>query len=365
MALPTFGTNTTLDTLASSYQTVIEFGEDRAWDAISEQMNAHNETMREIMTEFAGWTTDRLRRYGTTAKMKMQELDEFGTADTQKAKAGDVVGFPLSLYGESLQWTYRSLLVMTGAQLAAQFQLALDADIELMRQLMVRALVRATNYTTEDRLVDHQESIPIPVKALINADGSGMPIGPNGEEYDGSTHTHLLAVDWAAANAAQKEAALTGALETVLEHFRGVEVRMVISRSDEAKITSQAGAGFDAYLPAQIVPALGARFATGNVIDETDLYNRAIGRYKGAEVWVKPWGIPGYVLIYVRGGTTPILAIRERSAGFGDFKLAFEDESHPLRCRGYEREVGVSVWNRVAGSILYLGGAAYAVPTIQ
>jgi hypothetical protein len=102
--------------------------------------------------------------------------------------------------------------------------------------------------------------------------------------------------------------------------------------------------------------------------DTTSLGDRLIGYFGGnyAEVHVKPWVPAGYLHAWIRGGPTP-LVMRTRRAGSGNLELVYEDESHPLRARGWEREFGISVWNRTNGAILYIdtgAAGAYVVPTI-
>jgi len=61
------------------------------------------------------------------------------------------------------------------------------------------------------------------------------------------------------------------------------------------------------------------------------------------------------------------MRVRNDVPGSGDLVVAFEDEEHPLRCKGFEREFGVGVWTRTNGAIGYVGngGGGYVVPTIS
>src|SRR5574343_1443735 len=101
-----YGTNSISDTLAvQNNQTVATFGEDRAFQAITDYYAAHDAIMREQLSELVETTADRLRKSGALATMAMSEVDEFGRVDAQKVTAGENLGFPLRMYATALQWT--------------------------------------------------------------------------------------------------------------------------------------------------------------------------------------------------------------------------------------------------------------------
>jgi hypothetical protein len=126
--MATFGTNTTLDTLAASQQTIAQFGEDRAWDAVQAGFDAQNNLMRQALLGLVEGTSDRQRRYGGTDNMSFGLLDQYGTPDAQKVTAGVTIGVPLYNLGRSLQWTYTGFQRMTGAQMAAQTTALMTGD---------------------------------------------------------------------------------------------------------------------------------------------------------------------------------------------------------------------------------------------
>jgi hypothetical protein len=48
-----------------------------------------------------------------------------------------------------------------------------------------------------------------------------------------------------------------------------------------------------------------------------------------------------------------------------DFGLVYENESHPLRARSYERNFGVGVYGRTSAAVLDIGHTGtYVAPTI-
>jgi hypothetical protein len=345
-----YGTFTTLDTLAAgTTQTVVAFGEDRAFDAIEAAANVHNAQMNELLAGFVERSTDRLRRYGGAASMAMDELDQFGTPDAQKVTAGSNVAFPLKRYGLAVQWTRMAFLTMLASELAAQFTAALDADRNAIIREIKRALFTPTNTTFTDRFVDN---VDLGVKALVNADSAPLPLGPNGEVFNGATHTHYLGT------AAFVAADLTALITTVIEHYGAGEVMVYLNQAQEAAV--RAFTGFTAYVDPRIILASTSQGAVG-ALDVINIYNRKIGIFGGAEIWIKPWMPANYAFAWVRGQAVP-LVMRVRDDVNGNFGVLFDDESHPLRARGVGREFGVGVWQRINGAILQTNGATYATP---
>lgn len=348
-----FGTLSTLDTLSALQQSIAQFGEDKAFESIELARQAHNQIVKEMIGGFIETTTDRQRRYGGDDSMNMDEVDEFGRGDAQKAAAGVTVGFPLRLFDVSVQWTRKYMQNHAVSELAAQFKAAQTAHVKRIQREIKRAIFTPTNATFKDRLVD---SVDLALKAFVNADSAAIPVGPNGETFDGSSHTH-----YAARVSTLAASDITSILETVIEHHNNGQSMLFINRAQEASIRGFTS-NFTPYLDARIIPNTANNQAAGN-LNPTNLYNRAIGIFDGAEVWVKPWVPASYMFTYVAGGPKP-LVMRERNAGSSGLQIAAEDEAYPLRAQTLEAEFGVGVWTRTNGAVLYTGGTSYAAPTI-
>ena len=347
-----YGTLTTLDTLATLDATIADIGEDRAFAAVDAYLRAHNNIVRDMLGNLAEVTTDRQRRYGGNDTVVMQELDQFGMPDAQKIGAGETIGAPLRRFGDTLQWTRSAFETLTGREMAAQVNAITAADLVLRQREIKRAIFYSTNVDNfADRLVDN---VQLDIKRLVNADGAEMPIGPQGQSFDGATHTHYIG------EASYTNAFLLATLETVLEHYGSGQAMIYINRAQEA--ATRAFTDFVAYLDARIVGASDANQARGT-LDPVNLYDRAIGLFNGAEVHVKPWVPANYIFVWLMGQPPPLL-FRERRAGTGSLRLVFEDENHPLRARSYESEFGVAVWNRTNGAVLYISNATYADPSL-
>lgn len=354
-----YGTLSTLDTLAATQQSLVDYGEDRAWAEVAAALAAHTNQMDAMMGPLVERTTIRQRRYGTAASRSMQVADQFGRPQVQKITAGATLGYPLRLYDDALQWNRKFVQAPGSAQqLAAEFDAILDADRRLVLYELKKALMTPTNYTFNDVLVDN---VQLAVKALANADGASIPLGPNGESFDGSTHTHYLYTDGTSLAAAD----VTAGTSTVREHTMQGSIEIWINTAQETAM--RALTGFVAHIYGYIARGGGA---TTDVTDRALVVNnpndRSIGFFGEAEVFVKSWWPSGYVGFVNVGAAQAPLAMRTRD-GQGDLTLVYEDDNHPLRARAYEREFGIGVSNRVAVAVLYIdsgNGDAYVAPTL-
>jgi hypothetical protein len=149
-----------------------------------------------------------------------------------------------------------------------------------------KAIYTPTNYTFVDLNVD---KAPLAVKAFINADSSAIQDGPNGEVFNGATHTHYDG------SATLTAAALLASINDVVEHGFGGGVKVFINAADEAAV--RALTGFTAYLDPRVTINANANQATPARRCHAKLDNRAIGIFGAAEVWVKPWAIANYAFI--------------------------------------------------------------------
>lgn len=347
-----YGTLSTLDTLASSQQSVASFGEDRAFEGIAQLLAAHNLLLDDMLANFVETTTDRQRRYGGGSVGTMDEYDQFGRPDARKAAQGVTVGFPLRKFGESLQWTRDYFEVTTGAEFMGQIDQILLEDTNTIEQQIKRAIFTPTNATYNDRYVDN---VALAVKAFVNGDSAEMPPGPNGESFNPATHTHYTF------SAAWNAAALDALITNVTEHFGAGMVVVEINQAQEA--ATRAFTGFAAIVDSRIISPTTATIAQGS-LDLVNFNNRLIGIYGGAEIWVKSNRIPAnYQFAWMRGAGGKALVRRIRNAARGALRLVADNEAYPLRAQTREREFGVAVWNRVAGAVNYSNGGSYVTPT--
>lgn len=350
-----FGTLTLADLQATALNaTVASVGLDTTFQAVSNTLAAHNRIMDDLMADLVDKTTDRLRRYGGPDSMAMEDGDEFTVPKAQKITAGSNVGFPLRMAIGGLQWTELFFKKKTIGEFAGQVDAMMDADHNRCIRDIKRAIFYATNYTSNDFLID---KIDLDVKRLVNADSAPIPAGPNGETFTASSHTHYLA----RAGGSLASTDLDGLIDTVREHYASGEIRVYINQAQESTVTGFTG--FVKYVDARIVANVNADHARGGVLDPIQIYNRALGLYRGAEVWTKPWIPANYLFCWNKSAPKPLCYRYDPDIGDG-LQLVYDNPSYPLMARAYRRVFGVGVWNRINGAVLYGGNTSYADPTI-
>lgn len=341
--------------LAARIQSAAAFGLSTIQEILNADIAAHNAIVTQMVGEMADVTNDRQRIYGTSASGDMTEVDEYGAAPSQRTVTGATVGFPLKLYQFNLGWTEKWLQTRTPADMAIAVQGAEKAHLKAITRELKRAIYLSANYTHRDHLVDN---VDLGVKRFVNADSANIPDGPNGEAFDGSTHTHYDA------SATLTAAALKASIQDVIEHGHGANVKVAISRTDETAV--RALSGFTAYQDPRLVFGASTTGVPATRLDITRLDNRAIGILEGAEVWVKPWAIANYTFAWDAGDARKPLAYRQRdNQALQGLRIAATFSSHPLVAQFMEAEYGIGVWTRTNGAVLYFASGTYADPTIS
>lgn len=349
-----FGTLSFLDTLASnpSNQTVLQYGEDRLYQIFQDVIDAHNAVLQDLIDQLCERTTIRATRFGSYAKVKFQQRNEYSIPQAQKsAVTGDNLGFPLIGWQTGLQWTRKYFARKTVQEIAEEMQGVTDGDIDNIYGKIRKAIFTPTDYNFVDVEVDNYV---IPVKAFFNADGMFIPPDQFGNTFDGNTHTHYLATDTLTA------ANVQALVDTVMEHVNTGTCVVYINRGNETAV--RALTGFIPYNDARIIPANNTVQAR-ETLTPNNVNNRAIGLLAGAEIWVKPW-IPANYMFAFNPTVAKPLAYRVPENESGDLALEFTDEQYPLRAESFDRVFGIGVWRRQNGAVLYFGGSTYVTPTL-
>lgn len=329
-------------------------------EAIRRDLAIHNQKTEEMLREIAEISTERSTVYGTNAEGEMHKKDEFSRGPTQKIRRGDKVDFPLDGYQFAVGWTADYLRRATVQDMALKTVASRQAHLRRIQVDIKTALFGPANYDYVDRLVDGNT---LKVKRLINADSSQVPNGPNGETFDGSTHTHYNGIDWAGANGAARAIAIRALIADVTEHGHGADVRAYINQAQEADI--RALDGFEPLLVPNIIPGTASDRAAGT-LDITRATNRLIGFFDGFPVWTKPWVPANYVFAFSAGDPGKTLRFRiSQIAGERGLFIAGEIITHPLQAQYMEAFHGVGVKERTNGAVLFLGDgdATYVAPT--
>jgi hypothetical protein len=355
-----FGTLHTLDDLGQINQTVQNYGEEALTARVRQALDLYNRSMNEAISDFAMLTSAYQLPYGVGGSLTMAPLDQFGSPDAQKLTAGGAVGLPLTHWGRAVQWTRHFLLNAPVATIARHIDGMAAGDRQrIQREIMRRILTPTNTVGYQDML---QTTLTYTVHAPLNADGMGIPPGPNGEVFNAGTHTHFLF------EAALSAAGLTNLINHIVEHGVTGGVQVYINRAQEAAV--RAFPGFDAYVDARIVPSVTVQRAAG-ALETSNPADRAIGLFNGAEISVKPFVPANYQIAFDRGtGDDKPIAIRTRSGTLagdaynGGFGNLYEDDLHPLRATAFGREFGVGTAQRHKVAASFSNGGAYVVPVI-
>jgi hypothetical protein len=356
-----FKTLSTLDHLENVQDSVAAFNEQTLADRVAEALAVHNGALQEAVEDFAILTNQYQLPYGVADDFEIQVLDQFGSPDVSATSAAGTIGLPLRFHGGAVQWTRHFLLNTAVGRLLSIIDSAAAKDRQYVVRQIRQRLLTPTNTTGYNDALQTRNTYT--VHALLNGDGMAIPNGPNGETFNGASHTHFNA------EASLSEAGLQVLIDDVVEHGVDGTVVIYINRAQEAAIRAMT-TSFTAYVDARITPGSGITTADGdlNPFSPTD---RAIGLFNGAEVWVKPWVPANYQIAFDQGaGNDKPLAIRTRSGAMagdayqGGFGQLYEDEVHPLRARALGREFGVGVNQRHKAAVNYSGGASYVAPAL-
>jgi hypothetical protein len=358
--MPNYGTMMIADLLAQTSGTVAQIDRQMIWETFRRSLAAHNTQMMDMVSTFCDPTTDRLIGTGGIQAGDFEEMDELETPRPQKVAPGENLGIPMRNYAFGQQWTNLYLMEASPADLAGQFLAVMDADKRNVINQINRAIYLSSNYTSVD--IRKKDQASLPVKRLANADSFSIPVGPNGETFTASTHTHYLA---RVSTFASTD--LDALISTVAEHYVG-NVMVAINQAQETAV--RAFTGFTATVDARIIQATTGAYAGVPDLDVTNRGDRLIGYYNGASIWVKPWAVANYLLAW-NTGAPKACSFRTRS-GSDDpnsgLRPAYDspatEGSYPLNVKGWEREFGVACTGRVSAAVLYVGATSYADPTL-
>ncbi len=353
MAVP-IGTYTLTDLRTNRFQSVIEFGLDNINTILQRDLDAHNQIVTELLSELCEPSQDKQRVYGASIDGDMVEVDEFARSATKRQVVGSGVGFPLRNYQFPIGWDERFLKRATVAELAERGIAAQTAHKRKLRQAIKQALFLSSNYTFRD--FNSSPIADLAVKRLVNADSMAIPNAPDGSTFTASSHTHYVG------SATLTAAALSANIQNVIEHGFGERVLTAIHYADAAAVSALTG--FTAAPDYRVIPATSAA-ATRDVTNPANFYNRFLGIFGAAEVWVKPWAIQNYAFTWDTNSPMKPLVMREDNvAGFQGLRVAATLSAHPLNAEFMEAMFGFGAWTRTNGAVLQFNNASYTDPTI-
>lgn len=336
--------------IATNNTTAVAFGLDTITQVLQQDTDNYNALVEQMLADLCATSDDRQRLSGSSIGGDSQEVDEFSRPPTQKDTPGYFIGFPLQKFIFAVGFTKQFEKKATPADYAIAQQAKQKADLRRIRYQLQKAIYTPTNYTFIDLNVD---KAPLAVKAFINADSSAIQDGPNGEAFDGTSHTHYDA------SATLTAAALLASINDVVEHGYGGGVKVFIAQADVAAVSALTG--FTLYQDPRVSLNANANQALERGV-VTRLDNRPIGIFGAAEVWVKPWAIANYAFITDTTDSRKPLVYRNET-GTAGLHLEASIETFPLRADYYEHQFGFGVWNRLNGGVLQFNNASYSAPT--
>jgi hypothetical protein len=188
-----------------------------------------------MLMELCEPTTDRLRRYGGVSSVNMIRGDEFSRPEAQKMLPGVNIGIPLEMYQVALQWTRKYFQTHTVAELQGQVNAIRTADeVRIVLEIQRALFTPTNNLTYVDHLVDNSTSITLPIRALLNGDGTAIPADPWGNTF-ATSHTHYVGT------ASLVASDLTALITLVQEHYNQGGIRVYINQAQEAAVRALTG----------------------------------------------------------------------------------------------------------------------------
>jgi hypothetical protein len=241
----------------------------------------------------------------------------------------------------------------------AQAQIGAEVAHKSMIEKKIRlALFDDGNYDFRDINVD---KITLPVKRLLNADGTAIPNGAQGQTFTAGTHTHYRSTGTAA------WADFSNLLVDVAEHGHTAGLSLFINRANKDAYVALWNTTNTRFVPLQPVVMQNAMFAStigvpNQALEVGTIDNKLVGYINdGTEVWIKSWMPANYVMAVARGDARKPLVYRQRNvASLQGLRLASELDMYPLLTKYFEAEFGLGVWERSAASILYTANDTWA-----
>lgn len=329
----------------------VAIGLDTVQQVLAQDNERFNAIVQGALADVCAISSDRQRVAGSSIGGDMLETDEYSRGPTQSDIPSYLLGFPMRKYQFAVGWTRQWIKKATGADFAVRQQAAQGADLRRLQYELKKAIFTPTNSSFIDKDVD---KATLAVKAFMNADGSPVQNGPNGEIFDGTTHTHYLG------SATLTAAAVQLLISDVVEHGYG-SVKVYINVANSTAFQALAG-----FVPLQ-VPYVTINAAANQVasprLDIGRADNRQIGYFGAAEVWTKPWVPANYALAIDTVTEQKPLVMRVDDPNLG-LHVEAEIETYPLQAQYQEHSYGFGCWNRLAAAALEFDNAVYGAPAL-
>lgn len=355
----------------------------KIWADYAVALAAFNDQRQPLIDLLSYTVTQTIEDVVQPIQEKFEEATEFGQpTGIRPAPAPIARAFPFKWYDLAARYTFQFLAGgpsqsagASTAQLDAIQNQAMEADNQLMFELVMKALFNNANRQT---LIDNAQYM---VTALYNADGSYIPPW-QGNNFNGATHTHYLATGSAQAHIFDPGDFTTAANH--LEHHgytraAGYQVLFLMNLTDAQATIAQFARGvsfgsvnsiYD-FIPSagqNLVMQLPPGFTlVGGIPQNTFAGLDVLGTW-GQYMVMTHGAIPSgyFVAVATRGGSaqTNVIGVREHANPEFRGMVLFpgQRQNYPLIDSYYVHGLGTAVGPRGAAAVMH-NAAAYAVPS--
>lgn len=340
------------------FHTIKDLAQDRLTDqlipvvseAIQKALAEYERQKDSFLALFVKRTTEHKLRFKTTAKMRLQPLDEQGRARPVQVFGKYDVAWPLQkgaiAWGLNRQ-ARAKMTVQDAEDLTSAF---LTADWLWLLEHILAALYTNAPWTyTDDEYGD------LVISGLANNDAITYQVMTGGAGP--STANHYLAQANAIDDAHNPYPVIYQKLSQRPEN--GGKVICLIPTN--LKDSTMALADFHEAKDENIDPGANASVLTGNL--GVEVPGTVIGYTN--KCWIVEWeNLPdSYIHGVTTDGERPLAFREEPEAELQGFAQVAKRLDHPFEETHWERIGGFGAWNRVGAVIYRIGSASYAIPS--
>lgn len=331
------------------------------WDEFQQTIDIYNRDRNALLNLLIYGVSNPVERIRYPAGDEFEEASEFGEPKGIRLGPAFNLGFDFRWYDLAIRYTWMFLAESTQQQVEALNNSALEADVRLLFNKVLRQVFNSTTRTAN---INEQA---VNVYPFYNGDGTVPPAWKN--TTHAGTHTHYLTSGAATVDA--------GDLDDIEEHLRhhgytptlGYRYVLLVNRQQAKTIRTfrvTGGASYD-FIPTQ--DGSGAIIINGQVVNQpTGTVPGQIGTYGPWHVVEEDYVTPGYMFGFVTGGDRNIgnpVGVREHAnAGLRGLRLVKgRDNDYPLVDSFYQHGFGTGVRHRGAGIVMQItANAAYTTP---
>lgn len=364
--LQIFGWRDSRDNLETT--SVAQYTENQAMADIRRFADDYNALVANIEGDLAVRGVNVQSSFGLGAGGEMQPYAEAGETEATRPPEAWTVAYPIYAFRSRKLYTSQYMNEAVLEQLEKDVIQAAVENYETRRKMILRSLLRKTNFTFDDGQANSKEWPKagfgnLAVKRLANNDGATGEVWVNGAPVSIGTLQHYFGTNTASFTQAGFETAYAK-LKTV---GLAQDVTVRINPNDESTIR-----GF-ADWKAKQNPLVISPTAVYSIVQSPQAIGRIEGVNISVEVILEPMMPAGYAFMNSRGGGPEMrpVFIREHPLQLyrgwrlvqDETRAAYDDK--PLQNKRWEYIAGAAVRNRVNGvAFQAVASATYTDPTI-